>query len=65
MKQFVSQYINFIMKDKKEYSLIDNDFWISGEWKQPPVRIKHGYLVEVKCDDYLGTMLGRYIGKGM
>jgi len=50
--------------NKKENTLIDNDYWISGEWKQPPVKIKHGDLVDVKCENY-PIMLGRYIGKGM
>lgn len=45
-------------------TLIDNDYWRSGQWKQPAVKIKHGDLVDVKCDNY-PIMLGRYIGKGM
>lgn len=48
---------------ENEQTLIDNDFWSSGEWKQPPVKIKHGDLVDVKVDNY-PMMLGRYIGKG-
>jgi hypothetical protein len=44
--------------------LICDDFWVSGSWKQPPVKIKHGDLVDIKHEEYLGTMLGRYIGKG-
>jgi hypothetical protein len=47
-----------------EVELIDNDYWVSGEWKQPPVKIKHGDLVDVKVDNY-PIMLGRYIGKGL
>ena len=39
-------------------------YWVDGEWIQPPVRIKHGDLVDVEVDGYLGTLLGRYIGKG-
>lgn len=40
-------------------------FWLSGKWKQPPVKIKHGDLVDVTHEDYpMGTMLGRYIGDG-
>lgn len=50
--------------NEKQYTLIENDYWISGEWKQPPVKIKHGDLVDVKCENY-PIMLGRYIGKGM
>ena len=45
-------------------TLVRDCFWCGDEWKQPPVRIKHGDLVDVKADGYLGTMLGRYIGKG-
>ena len=50
--------------NEKEHTLIDNDYWSSGEWKQPPVKIKHGDLVDVKCENY-PIMLGRYIGKGL
>lgn len=50
--------------NEKEHNLIDNDYWRSGEWKQPPVKIKHGDLVDVKCENY-PIMLGRYIGKGL
>lgn len=48
----------------EEQILIDNDYWESGEWKQPPVEIKHGDLVDIECENY-PIMLGRYIGKGM
>lgn len=51
-------------KNENEWTLIDNDYWESGEWKQPPVPIKHGDLVDIKCENY-PIMLGRYIGKGM
>ena len=47
-----------------EHILIDNGYWESGEWKQPTVKIKHGDLVDIKCENY-PIMLGRYIGKGM
>jgi len=50
--------------NEKEHTLIDNDYWNSGEWKQPPVKIKHGDLVDVQCENF-PIMLGRYIGKGM
>jgi hypothetical protein len=50
--------------EEKVNTLIDDDYWKSGEWKQPPVKIKHGDLVDVKCENY-PIMLGRYIGKGM
>ena len=50
--------------NEKEHTLIDNNYWSSGEWKQPPVKIKHGDLVDVKVDNY-PIMLGRYIGKGL
>lgn len=51
-------------KNENKWTLIDNDYWKSGEWKQPPVLIKHGDLVDIKCENY-PIMLGRYIGKGM
>lgn len=50
--------------NEKEDELINNSYWNSGEWKQPPVKIKHGDLVDVKCENY-SIMLGRYIGKGL
>jgi hypothetical protein len=50
--------------NEKEHTLIDNDYWVSNEWKQPHVEIKHGDLVNVQCDNY-PIMLGRYIGKGL
>lgn len=34
-------------------------------WKQPPVRIKHGDLVDIEYKGMPFTVLGRYIGKGM
>lgn len=49
---------------EKEHTLVDDDYWSSGEWKQPPVKIKHGDLVDIKCENY-PIMLGRYIGKGL
>ena len=45
-------------------SLTSNYLWSSGEWIQPPVPIKHGDMVEVECDNYSSTLVGRYIGKG-
>ena len=45
-------------------TLIDNDYWESGEWKQPPVKIKHGDLVDIRHEDYPVPLIGRYIGKG-
>lgn len=45
-------------------SFIFDDYWNSGEWKQPPVRIRHGDFVDIEHENYSGTMLGRYIGKG-
>ena len=52
------------MENKEnENVLFDNDYWKSGEWVQPPVKIKHGDLVDVDCENY-PIMLGRYIGKG-
>lgn len=44
-------------------TLKKDNYWVNGEWIQPPVPIKHGELVEVKADNY-PPMLGRYIGKG-
>lgn len=38
-------------------------YWVDDKWIQPPVRIKHGDLVDIKCENY-PIMLGRYIGKG-
>jgi hypothetical protein len=39
-------------------------YWVGDEWIQPPTRIKHGDLVNIEHEEYLPTMLGRYIGKG-
>ena len=44
--------------------LIRDCYWVEDEWKQPLVKIKHGDLVDIKHEGYLGIMLGRYIGKG-
>ena len=53
------------MEKNKENILIDNDYWINGKWKQPPVKITHGDLVDVICEGYgCLPLLGRYIGKG-
>ena len=44
------------------------NFWVNGKWKQPPVKIKHGDLVDVELDVkgiLKSNYLGRYIGKGM
>jgi hypothetical protein len=43
--------------------LIPDSYWVGNTWIQPPVKIEHGDLVDVGCDNY-PTMLGRYIGKG-
>lgn len=51
-------------ENNKHFSLVMNSYWVGDEWIQPPVKIKHGDLVEVKCEGYLGELLGRYIGKG-
>ena len=50
--------------EEEENSLTGNYLWSSGEWVQPPVPIKHGDVVEVECDNYSSTLVGRYIGKG-
>ena len=42
----------------------DDYYWNSGEWKQPPVKIKHGDLVDIRHEDYPVPLIGRYIGKG-
>jgi hypothetical protein len=47
-----------------------SDYWNEDktEWKQPPVRIKHGDLVDVYIDEkgiLSSIYLGRYIGKGL
>lgn len=49
---------------EKEHTLVDDYYWSSGEWKQPPAKIEHGDLVDVKCENH-PIMLGRYIGKGL
>ena len=51
---------------KEPYIIEDNHHWNDDftEWKQPPVKIKHGDLVDVKLENYPGLQLGRYIGKG-
>ena len=51
----------------KKNKLIDNSYWNKKQtkWKQPPVKIKHGDLVDVDLKDFMGErFLGRYIGKG-
>lgn len=53
----------FMEDNKKNSSLVRDDYWTDDGWKQPPVKIKHGDLVDVKCENY-PIMLGRYIGKG-
>ena len=55
---------------KKKKSLLD-DFYSSGwnkkrtKWRQPPVPIKHGDVVDIEYEPLGTTLLGRYIGKGM
>jgi hypothetical protein len=56
-------------KTEKKDVLKQTDYWNKDRtiWVQPPVKIKHGDLVEIICTDvrYSGTtLLGRYIGKG-
>ena len=52
------------LSEEEGNSLTSNYLWSSGEWVQPPVPIKHGDMVEVECDNYSSTLVGRYIGKG-
>ena len=52
-------------KEKETQNSLTLDcYWIDDKWIQPPVRIKHGDLVEITADGYFSTMTGRYIGKG-
>ena len=53
-----------IKLDVIENVLTHDYYWVGDEWIQPPVRIQHGDLVDITAENYLGTMLGRYIGKG-
>ena len=51
----------------KQETIIDDTYWNEDFtiWKQPPVKIKHGDLVDVRIDTKgIGEYLGRYIGKG-
>ncbi len=48
------------MDSLKNYSYWNED---KTEWKQPPVKIKHGDLVEIEYGEH-NTVLGRYVGKG-
>ena len=42
-----------------------NNYWNEKQtkWKQPPVKIKHGDLVDIEYGTQ--TVLGKYIGKGL
>ena len=51
----------------KKDKLRDGSYWNKKQtkWKQPPVKIKHGDLVDVELEDFTSkSFLGRYIGKG-
>lgn len=59
---------SYYEKQKKtnEDTFFDSSYWVGNEWVQPPVRIKHGDLVDITygSNDWT-TVTGRYIGKGM
>ncbi len=45
--------------------MVTDELKKQAKWKQPPVKIKHGDLVDVDLKGFLGdSFLGRYIGKG-
>jgi hypothetical protein len=64
----IDNYLNQVdfKPDEADEMLFKPLFWNKErtQWTQPPVKIKHGDLVEIEYPTGI-TVLGRYIGKGM
>lgn len=60
----LSESNNLDKEIESDDKLTFNHYWNKSKmiWKQPPVKIKHGDLVEIEYGH--SVVLGRYIGKG-